>query len=177
MDAPLTASAPASEATLFTAGYGGCLPSLFVAMLREAGVRTVVDVRARPDRAAMGSYVRARKPDKGIEALLATGGIGYVALPELGNPFLDPAFKQDWQPRYRALLHVAAPLLMVRLEPLLADESRAPLCLLCAEKDPCGCHRTDIAALLQARGHRIAHLVVPSHPVAAPRTPRKRAKG
>lgn len=177
MHTPTMAQTAATQSILFTAGYGGCAPSLFVPKLLEAGVRTVVDVRVRPDRAVMGSYVRAGKPDKGIEALLATGGIGYVALPELGNPFLDPAFKQDWQPRYRALLQVAAPLLMVRLEPLLADESRAPLCLLCAEKDPCDCHRTDIAALLQARGYRVTHLVVPGHPPATARAPRKRAKG
>jgi uncharacterized protein (DUF488 family) len=144
--------------TIYTIGYGGRRPSDLMEMLRSAGVGTVVDVRLRPDRASMGSYVRAKKDDKGIAALLAGGGIRYRGLPELGNPFLDDAYRADWQPRYEALLAVAAPLLMVRLDALLGEADQAPLCLMCAEKDPSGCHRTQIARLLQRRGHTVVHL-------------------
>lgn len=145
--------------TIYTIGYGGRTPREFVEMLLRASVRTIVDVRLRPDRASMGSYARAKKDEKGITALLAGGGIRYRGLPELGNPFLDEAFDEDWQPRYEALLAAAAPLLMVRLDLLLSEPDQAPLCLMCAEKDPDACHRSQIARVLQHRGHTVVHLV------------------
>ena len=144
--------------TLYTIGYGGRQPRDFVALLQSAGVKTVVDARVRPDRASMGAYVHAKDDHKGINALLSSAGIGYRSLPELGNPFLDKAFDTDWQPRYAALLGIAAPLLMVRLESLLAAPELAPLCLMCAERDPCACHRLDIARLIVRRGMPVAHL-------------------
>ena len=72
----------------FTIGYGGRKPDEFVKLLAEHGVRTVIDVRIRPDRASMGSYVKSRDETKGIAGLLAKAGIGYFSLPELGNPFV-----------------------------------------------------------------------------------------
>lgn len=147
--------------TVFTLGYGGRAPAEFVSQLLGAGVRTVVDVRARPDRASMGAYMRVRRSDKGIEALLGAAGIGYQSLPELGNPFLDDAFAGDWQHRYGQLLAAAAPLLMVRLQGLVTAGTGAPLCLLCAEQDPARCHRTQIAAILEAQGIRVRHLGTP----------------
>jgi uncharacterized protein (DUF488 family) len=150
------------DTTLFTIGYGGRAPAVFVSLLHGAGVRTVVDVRARPDRASMGAYVRARLSDKGIEALLRAVGIGYVSMPELGNPFMDDAFADDWQRRYAELLAAAGPLLMVRLLALATAGTGAPLCLLCAEQDPARCHRTQVAAVLEAQGMRVQHLGGPS---------------
>ena len=75
-----------------------------------------------------------------------------------GNPLLDEAFDADWQPRYAALLGSVAPMLMVRLEPQLGDQEMAPLCLMCSERNPCDCHRLDIARLLERRGHSVVHL-------------------
>jgi uncharacterized protein (DUF488 family) len=74
---------------LFTIGYGGRAPADLCAALGDAGVATVVDCRARPDRSSMGAFVKAADPAKGIDGLLARAGIAYVSLPELGNPFRD----------------------------------------------------------------------------------------
>jgi uncharacterized protein (DUF488 family) len=135
----------------FTIGYGGRPPAEFADLLADHGVRVVVDVRLRPDRASMGAYSRAKSPDKGIERLLADRGIAYVSLVELGNVFLGA---EDWPERYRALMAAAGDLLTSRL-----DAIAEPFCLLCAEKRAEECHRRLIADyLVGARDWTVEHL-------------------
>jgi uncharacterized protein (DUF488 family) len=135
----------------FTIGYGGRTPAEFGAVLAGHGVRTLVDVRLRPDKAAMGSYARARDADKGIAGLLARSGVGYVSLPELGNLFLD---YDDWPERYGKFIDAAGPLLFDRL-----DGIPGPICLMCAEKRVCECHRRHIAAYLErTAGWQFTHI-------------------
>jgi uncharacterized protein (DUF488 family) len=135
----------------FTAGYGGRVPAEFASLLAKAGVKTVVDVRLRPDRAAMGSFAKAKDADKGIAGLLAKVGVGYVSLPELGNVFLD---YDDWAARYPKFLDAAGPLLFDRLAGVAGL-----VCLLCAEKKLCECHRRHIAEYLsKTRGWKFTHL-------------------
>ena len=98
-------------------------------------------MRLRPDRASMGSYAKAKEPDKGIAGLPARAGVGYVSLPELGNLFLD---YDDGSERYERFLALAAPVLFDRLEGIAG-----PVCLMCAEKRVCECHRRHIAAHLE----------------------------
>ena len=137
--------------TVYTAGYGGRAAADFLALLAPTPVRTVVDVRLRPDKASMGTFTKARTPDKGIEKLLASAGLGYVSVVELGNPFRELA---DWPARYRRLLDAAGDLLTERLASV-----PAPYCLLCSEKSPAECHRAIIADFLAARGAVVVHLV------------------
>ena len=140
-----------STMRLYTVGYGGRAPQAFVDLLRGAGVKTVADVRLRPDRAAMGVYVKAKTPDKGIERLLGEAGISYASLIELGNVFIDC---DDWQDRYRRLLEGSGELLTERLFSL-----PGPVCLLCAEKQPENCHRLLVAGYLAAGGWDVVHLL------------------
>lgn len=136
----------------FTIGYGGRKPDDFVALLAAHGVKTIVDVRLRPDRASMGSYAKAREPDRGIAGLLAKAGVGYVSLPELGNLFLD---YDDALARYGDFLEKAGPVLFDRL----IAAGPGPVCLLCAEKRAAECHRRQIAAYLErTRGWRFTHI-------------------
>ena len=136
--------------TFYTIGYGGRPPAEFVRFLTEAGVRTVADVRLRPDRASMGSYKYTGKPTTGIERLLADAGIGYATQPELGNLFLG---FDDALARYAALFERTADLLVPRLLTL-----PQPFCLLCAEKRADECHRSAIADYLERHGHEAHHL-------------------
>ena len=135
----------------YTIGYGGRLPEDFASLLVQHGVRSVADVRIRPDRASMGAFVRARTPDKGIERLLSERGIFYRSILELGNMFLD---LQDWRGPYRALFDRAGGLLVSRLADL-----PEPFCLLCAEKRVSECHREVIADFLVSdRGWKVEHI-------------------
>lgn len=136
---------------MYTIGYGGRSAQDLLTLLAGAGVRTVVDVRLRPDRSSMGLWVRAKTPDKGIEKVLGDGGIAYRSRPELGNVFRD---YPDWRERYRRLLDAAGHLLIDGLE-----GAEAPICLLCAEREPSDCHRTLIADhLARVKGVEIVHL-------------------
>jgi uncharacterized protein (DUF488 family) len=126
---------------LLTIGYGGRSREEFLALLRAHGVRTVVDVRLRPDRASMGLWVKAKAPDKGIERWLAAEGFNYRSLPELGNLFMG---FPDWKQRYAALLESSGALLTGRLADI-----PGPACLLCAEKRVEDCHRGLLADYLQ----------------------------
>ncbi len=137
--------------TAFTIGYGGRPPTAFVSLLTGHGVRTVVDVRLRPDRASLGSYCKAKDAGKGIEGLLATAGVGYVSLPELGNLFLG---YPDSLERYAAFLPLAGPALFDRI-----DAIPGPICLMCAEKKVTECHRRDVAEYLtRSRGWAFTHI-------------------
>jgi uncharacterized protein (DUF488 family) len=136
----------------FTMGYGGKDPKEFVKILQENKVKTVADVRLRPDRSSMGIYTKAKTGDKGIEALLAQADIEYRSFVELGNLFVD---LPDWHERYSALVKRAGDLLTERL----LREITEPFCLLCAEKLAENCHRGLISRHLVEKGHTlIAHL-------------------
>ena len=123
--------------TLFTIGYGGRDKQELLALLRANGVKTIVDVRLRPDRASMGIWVKARTSDKGIESWLNEAGIGYCSHVELGNVFLG---FDDWKERYQRLLDGSGALLTERLRAITE-----PMCLLCAEKQVAECHRWYVA--------------------------------
>lgn len=135
----------------FTIGYGGRKPEEFTRLLAAHGVKTIVDVRLRPDKSALGSYAKAKDAEKGIAALLARAGIGYVSLPELGNLFLD---YDDWPVRYEKFLEAAGPLLFERFTPV-----PGPICLLCAEKNVSECHRRHLASYLERnKGWTFTHI-------------------
>lgn len=129
-------------------------------MLREAGVTTLVDVRARPVsrrhpqfaqaalRAALArqgmSYHWAGRELGGLRP--ARAGSPHTALPEGLRGFADYMEEEAFVQAARDLEHLAA---------------RAPAALLCAERDPAQCHRGLLADYLTLRGAQVVHLLVP----------------
>ena len=72
--------------TFYTIGYGGRAPLDFLAMLKAHQVRTIVDVRLRPDKSSMGLYVRAKTADKGLEEAACRSGNLLSSHPGAGKP-------------------------------------------------------------------------------------------
>ena len=134
----------------YTIGYGGRRPADLATLLVEHDVRSVADVRIRPDRASTGAYAKARTPDKGIEKLLADRGIVYRSILELGNMFRD---LDDWHGPYRELFDRG---------PVVSQPAGfAPSAVLpdVAEKKVSDCHRLIIADFLVAtRGWTVEHI-------------------
>jgi uncharacterized protein (DUF488 family) len=137
--------------TIYTIGYGGRTMQDLVGLLTNAGVRSVVDVRLRPDRSNMGMFTKARTADKGIERSLRDAGLEYYSFIELGNLFME---LPEWREPYEKLWESAGELLMPRLA-----QAPAPYCLLCAEKRPAECHRSIIAThVSRTTGDEVVHL-------------------
>ena len=135
---------------LFTIGYGGRKPQEFLQLLQAHRIKTVVDVRLRPDRASMGVYTQAKSPEKGIQGLLRQAEINYISFIELGNLFRSD---EHWRARYRLLLDRAGDLLTDRLASVAP-----PFCLMCAERRVEDCHRQDLADYLMKQGWEVEHI-------------------
>lgn len=128
-------------ATLYTVGHGARSASELVAILKEAGIGTLVDVRAYP--------VSRRHPQFSKENLplsLADAGVRYEwhgkALGGMRRSYAEHMQTQEFQTATAALAQ---------------REER--ICMMCAESNPADCHRLFIADWLAARGHRVIHLL------------------
>jgi hypothetical protein len=147
--------------SLWTAGYGAWPVAVraerLVAALVERAVTRLVDVRLNPSAADLKPGRYGPKPwtlqagRSGIVGLIASAGIAYEWLVELGNPQRhDPAMAllrthladpQGGWPVHRGLERLAA----------RVAEPSAVVALLCACADYRKCHRTLIAQALSAR--------------------------
>jgi uncharacterized protein (DUF488 family) len=144
---------------IFTVGHSTRAPDELIAILREAGVELLVDVRRFP-----GSR---RHPHFGKEALragLAAAGIDYRHGPDLGGrrePRPDSPNTAWRVAGFRGYAdHMASPEFRAALERLIA-QPQTPTALMCAEAVPWKCHRQLIADALVARGVEVVHLLGP----------------
>ena len=126
-------------------------------MLRDAGVRTLVDVRRHP--------VSRRHPQFGRDALAAglrAAAIAYVHEPDLGGhrePRADSpntAWRNDAFRGYAD--HMATPEFGRAVARVAALEHAA---VMCAEALPVRCHRQLLADALVCLGLRVRHLIAP----------------
>lgn len=139
----------AQEADFFTCGYTGRKLDDLVASMIEAGVQCLIDIRQHPV-----SMYRPEVSKKNLEAELATHGITYLHIPELGVPrdvrgqAIDAGTRDPIWEWYDE--HVVG---LLNLDTFLnfADH---PVALMCTEADPTECHRHRLALSLEEKGLR-----------------------
>jgi uncharacterized protein (DUF488 family) len=129
---------------IFTIGYEGTTVPEFIAAVKTAGVRRVIDVRALP---------LSRRPGfskSSLRAALAEAGIEYVHLKALGTPAEGRTAARagrhdDLKRIYAGQLEL--PEAMAQSAQMLDFAAEMPSALLCMEREPAHCHR---ALLLDA---------------------------
>ena len=132
---------------IFTIGYESTTMAEFIAALKEAGVRQVIDVRA---------VASSRRPGFSKNLLrnsLAEEGIGYVHLRALGTPADGRAAARagridDLKRIYAGQLEL--PGAVAEAAQMVALAAETPSALLCYEREPGGCHRTLLLSAVAA---------------------------
>lgn len=159
--------------TIFTIGHSTRSLAEFVALLREAGIALLVDVRSFPR-----SRTNPQFNPETLAPALAAAGIGYRHLPALGG---RRGRRRDAPPSPNGLWRTAAfrnyadyamtePFRAGLAELLtLAREQRTAM--MCAEAVWWRCHRRIITDHLLARGIPVAHIMGPGKIDAATQTP------
>jgi len=145
--------------TLYTVGHGDRSLAELVAVLAEAGVERVVDVRSYPSSRRHPQFGKAA-----LEAGLRGAGIEY----RWAGEALGGLRKEHGPSRHTALTsagfrayadHMATRPFRHAVEALLAQARPARLALMCAERLPSECHRWYLADALVVAGARVEHLI------------------
>ena len=139
---------------LFSIGHSNITAERFIALLRDAGVTAVADVRSTPFSRRFPWF-----SGKNLAATLAQHGMAYLTYGEaLGGRPGNAALYRDGVADYEAMAQ--QPEFRAGLERLGADATRLRVCLMCAEREPLDCHRCLLVArALAARGLAIGHIL------------------
>ena len=160
-------------ATLYTIGHSNRPIESFIAVLAEAAIMRLVDVRALP---------RSRRwPQYDGEALarsLAAHGIEYVWRGDALGGFRKPSPESPHvalRGSYRGFAdHMMTTQFAAAIDLLIGDAARGPLTIMCAERSPSDCHRALIADYLVARSVNVVHLIAPGERLSAELNPAAR---
>jgi uncharacterized protein (DUF488 family) len=121
---------------LYTLGHSNHDWPAFLALLREAGVTALADVRSAPYSRRLPHFNRAE-----LEHSLRAAGLGYLFLGDLlgGRPqdldLYGPDGRVDYEKVRRSLAFQQG------IERLVQGLERFTVAMLCAEDDPLDCHR------------------------------------
>ena len=145
---------------VFTVGHGTRPIEELLAVLADAGVGTLVDVRRFP-----GSRRHPQFNQPALAAAVEGAGVRYRHAVELGG-------RRSGEPgeeRFGCIRVVAFRSYAARMgtpewqDALAAAVAESAPCFLCAETLWWRCHRRLIAELLWARGYEVVHLLRPGH--------------
>src|SRR4051812_43396545 len=143
---------------LATIGYEGCTIDSVVGVLRDAGTKLLIDVRAVP---------QSRKPGfskRQLAAALDQAGIAYVHLQALGTPKPGRDAVRAGHPERMEVIfrdHMTSERAQAELAQATSLARERPACLLCFERDPATCHRHLVAEMIVAEtGQPVVHLRV-----------------
>jgi uncharacterized protein (DUF488 family) len=142
----------------FTVGHGIRPLTELLDTLREADVRTLVDVRRFP-----ASRRNPQFNQRPLQDALERAGILYRHAVELGGRLSgEPGEEEFTCIRTPAFRSYAARMRTEAWQAALAAELAQPApCFMCAETPWQKCHRRLIAELLTARGTEVTHLLGP----------------
>lgn len=142
---------------IHTVGHSTRAIADFVALLREGGVRTLVDVRRQP--------FSRRHPQFSRDALarsLADAGITYVHEVDLGGHREPRPDSPNTAWRNDALRGYADNMASAAFQAALVRVAVLELAaVMCAEANPQDCHRQLLADALVSRGIAVRHLLAP----------------
>jgi uncharacterized protein (DUF488 family) len=143
---------------VYTLGHGTRPVEELEACLREAGARTLVDVRRFP-----GSRRNPQFGQSVLSETLRAIDVEYRHAVELGGRLRgEPGEERFGCIRVGAFRSYAARMGTAEWQDALARALAEPLpCLMCAETAWQRCHRRLISELLVARGHEVVHLIRP----------------
>jgi uncharacterized protein (DUF488 family) len=139
---------------LFTIGHSNIAAERFVALLQNAGVTIVADVRSIPASRRFPWFSKSN---------LATGlnaqGIAYVTMGDaLGGRPRSASLYRGGVADYEAM--ALDPKFHAGLHRLLDMATQAQLCMMCAEREPLDCHRCLLVSRsLAERGLAIGHIL------------------
>jgi uncharacterized protein (DUF488 family) len=139
---------------LFSIGHSNIAEQQFLALLRDAGVTFIADVRSVPH-----SRFYPWFSEKQLTASLAAADIGYAATGDtLGGRPRNHGLYRDGVADYEAM--AARPEYAAGLGRLLDAVTRSRLCILCAEREPLDCHRCLLVARsVGERGLTVGHIL------------------
>ena len=132
---------------LWTMGYEHVGVPDFVAALKAAKIKTLIDVRE------VANSRRAGFSKKSLAASLDEAGIAYVHLRPLGTPKAgrEAARKGDIEAMQRIFeAKLAEPESQLALAEAAELAGKGRVCLMCLEHDWRGCHRAIVAQHLEA---------------------------
>ncbi len=149
-----------ADVTIWTIGHSTRSWDEFLSLLRENGIRALVDVRHFPTSAHVPWTNREI-----LAAQLAAAGIGYEHLVALGGyrkPLPDsknPGWRNAGFRGYAD--HMATPEFEEAMRHLIAEARERRTAVMCAEAVPWRCHRGLLSDALLARGVHVAHILGP----------------
>lgn len=149
---------------IFTVGHSTRSVEELVALLDEAAVRAVADLRRFP-----GSRRHPHFAREALAAALESSGVAYHWLGESLGGRMPESLPAERSPngawKVAAFRHYADALETPEVEAGLARletiASEAPTAFLCAERLWWQCHRRIVADALHVRGWRVVHLLEP----------------
>lgn len=133
--------------TVYTIGYEGLTSDALIAKLTENRIEVLCDVRLHPVSRVYG-FSKAT-----LAAALGNAGIIYRHMPALGNPKENrPGYaKQSTRGTAQEVFHTilsTTPSSMAALGELATSARAQRTALLCYERNPAYCHRSDVAQAL-----------------------------
>ena len=153
---------PPGACDLLTIGHSNLPAERFVALLQNADVAVVADVRSVPFSRRFPWF-----SGKTLAARLTREGVSYIALGDvLGGRPRDPKLYCEGIADYEAM--AARPEFRAGLDRVVDEMERQRVCLMCAEREPLDCHRCLLVsrALVKrglAPGHILADGTIEPH--------------